>query len=257
MDGIENDLSPAAGGTSQYPMIIAFGDSLTERGSQVFPEGHECNRGVGWIALLGSSFHARADVVARGFSGYNTRIALASLPKALAGLHESATVVLVWFGANDSVLHGRGGQHVGLQEYALNLSKMVSEIQKFGAIPVLVTPPPLHQESADADGGGNSPGRRVNENTAKYAGACIEVAKRREVPCIDIYGRVSSHTKDQNGLKRLLNDGLHLSGDGNAFVARTIYAELQAQVPKLSESELVRWFPVWGKVDMNNPASSF
>lgn len=242
---------------SQYPTIVCYGDSLTERGSQIWPEDHQCNRGVGWIARLGSSFYARADVVARGFSGYNTRLAAVMLPKAMATLEANATVVLIWFGANDSVVFGRGSQHVPVEEYAANLSKIADEIQKWPAVPILITPPPLHQEAADADNGGNSPGRRENENTALYAKACIVVAKKMKLPCIDMYSALTSHGKDQSGLQSYFNDGLHLSGAGNDFVARKIYYELRKQVPMLGDDKLVRWYPGWGEVDMSNPAASF
>jgi isoamyl acetate esterase len=253
---IKSAVPPAAiRRTSPYPMIIAFGDSITERGSQIWPSDHECGRGVGWIAHLSSMFHARADVVARGFSGYNTRLALHLLPRVLAGLEENATVMLIWFGANDSVVGGRGGQHVSVEEYGLHMAKMVFEVMRANALPVLVTPPPLHQETADADGEGSA-GKRVNENTARYAKACVEIAKKMDVPCIDVYTGLTLHAKTQDGLKAFLSDGLHLSGAGNAFVATVIYRELQSQVPSLSDERLRRWFPPFGDIDMSNPASA-
>eukprot|EP00173_Palmaria_palmata_P001453 Plantae.Rhodophyta-Palmaria_palmata.ctg18092.p1 GENE.Plantae.Rhodophyta-Palmaria_palmata.ctg18092~~Plantae.Rhodophyta-Palmaria_palmata.ctg18092.p1 ORF type:complete len:246 (-),score=45.67 Plantae.Rhodophyta-Palmaria_palmata.ctg18092:202-939(-) len=243
--------------TSQYPGVICFGDSITERGVEIWPAGAENNRGVGWIAHLGSKFQARADVIARGFSGYNTRLALAALPKAMAGVEATATVVLVWFGANDSVAHGRGGQHVPVEEYASNLSEIIAQVKKFPAIPVLITPPPLHQETVDAGNDGKDAGKRTNENTKKYAEACAEVAKKFSVPCINMFSLMASHAKDQMGLKRYVNDGLHLSGFGNQCAADLIYRQLMAQVPELDDKKLVRWFPSWDSVDMKNPSAAF
>lgn len=243
--------------TSQYPGVICFGDSITERGVEVWSEGSQCNRGVGWIARLGHKFQARADVVARGFSGYTTRHALAALPKAMAGVETNAAVVLIWFGANDSTVHGRGGQHVPVEEYAANLSKVATEVQKFPAIPVLICPPPLHQETVDAGNNGKDAGKRVNENTAKYAKACSEVAENLNVPCINMFSLMTNEAKDQVGLERYFNDGLHLSGVGNERAAEFIYRRLVEYVPQLNEKNLVRWFPGWGNVDMKNPAASF
>lgn len=243
--------------TSKYPAVICFGDSITERGVEIWPEGAENNRGVGWIASLASKFQSRADVIARGFSGYTTRHALAAMPKAMAGMEANATVVLVWFGANDSVAYGRGGQHVPIEEYANNLSEITSRIQKFPAVPVLVTPPPLHQETVDAGNDGKDAGKRTNENTSKYAKACADVAKKFGIPCINMNSLMANHAKNQVGLKRYLSDGLHLSGIGNQCAADLIYRHLMTQVPELDEKRLVRWFPSWGSVDMKNPSAAF
>lgn len=243
--------------TCPYPGVICLGDSITERGVEVWPEGAENNRGVGWIAHLGSFFQARADVIPRGFSGYTTRHALAALPRAMAGVEANATVVLVWFGANDSVVHGRGGQHVPVDEYAKNLSEIVARVEEFPAIPVLITPPPLHQETVDAGNGGKEAGKRVNENTKKYAEACVEVAEKRNVPYINMFSLMSKAAKSQEGLKKYLNDGVHLSGYGNKFAADLIYKQLMAQVHELDDKKLVRWFPGWGEVDMKNPSAAF
>ena len=47
-----------------YPRVLLFGDSLTQY--SFGPEG-------GWAASLADKLQRRADVVVRGFSGYNTR----------------------------------------------------------------------------------------------------------------------------------------------------------------------------------------
>lgn len=52
------------------PAILLFGDSLTERSME--PEG-------GWGAALAFHYTQKADVISRGFGGYNTRWALPAL----------------------------------------------------------------------------------------------------------------------------------------------------------------------------------
>ncbi|CAK9137591.1 unnamed protein product [Ilex paraguariensis] len=48
------------------PQILLFGDSITE---QSFRSG-------GWGAALADTYSRKADVVVRGYGGYNTRLAL-------------------------------------------------------------------------------------------------------------------------------------------------------------------------------------
>lgn len=159
---------------SPYPLILAFGDSITERGSELFAADHPNGRGTGWTALLQSKLSAIADVVTRGFSGFNTASALKALPHVFPGLQENARVVLVWFGANDAVVNGRGSQFVDVQVYGENLKTICEQVRRMNVTPVLITPPPLQQEDADE---GGTVGLRVNENTAKYAEKCLAVAK--------------------------------------------------------------------------------
>jgi isoamyl acetate esterase len=245
---------------SPYKVIVAFGDSVTERGNSVSSEVY----GVGWTAVLADLLRTRADVITRGFSGYNTRYALAALPQAMAGLASSCDVALVWFGANDSVLHGRGNQHVSIEEYGLNLSKIVYEIRNARStshiVPVLMTPPPLQQEMAEQASNCPTPsgGSRVNDNTALYARECIEVAKRMHVPCIDVYTTLTRHAGSQERLREYFCDGLHLSGEGNKWVGRFVYNELRVKVPGFADHELPRWFPDWSLLGkLKNPADAF
>lgn len=117
-----------------------------------------------------------------------------------------------------------------------------------------MTPPPLQQEVADQGADGKDAGRRLNENTAKYAEACKGVAEKVGAPCIDMYHLMSKQAKDQEGLKKFVCDGLHLSHFGNEWVGRTVASELSYKVPGLEEP---KWFPGWGQIDMKNPEKNF
>ena len=52
------------------PELVLFGDSITQ---QSFQPG-------GWGARLADAYNRHADIVLRGYSGYNTAWALATLP---------------------------------------------------------------------------------------------------------------------------------------------------------------------------------
>lgn len=57
--------------TGQRPVILTFGDSITQYGNN--PELK------GWTAGVAHWFERRADVINRGLSGYNTRWAKLTL----------------------------------------------------------------------------------------------------------------------------------------------------------------------------------
>ena len=57
------------------PRIALYGDSLTQFSFDV----------RGWGAMMAHSYQRRADIINRGFSGYNTRWALAGIDKVWKG----------------------------------------------------------------------------------------------------------------------------------------------------------------------------
>ncbi|KAI2493198.1 hypothetical protein MHU86_21347 [Fragilaria crotonensis] len=124
------------------PIIATFGDSLTQLGFGV-------NGQVGWVSLLASAYSRRADVLNRGFSGYNTRHALEMLPRVFVedGTTDKAPVLFctVFLGANDAALPGEP-QHVPLEEYRHNLGKIVRCIKNQGFPVILLTPPPVDED---------------------------------------------------------------------------------------------------------------
>ena len=85
----------SAAGTATHARFVLFGDSITQGSFSV----------GGWGARLADHYARRADVLNRGYSGYNTRWALELLPHVLPAAPAPATpptLVTVFFGANDS-----------------------------------------------------------------------------------------------------------------------------------------------------------
>ena len=86
--------------------FVTFGDSITQRGFS-----------PGWTGTLADTYQRRADIINRGYSGYNTRWALHLLPHifplpptnaaAAAAAPPPPRLVTVWFGANDAALPDR------------------------------------------------------------------------------------------------------------------------------------------------------
>jgi lysophospholipase L1-like esterase len=151
------------------PTILLFGDSITE-----FAFG--ANGEVGWASLLSSAYSRRADVLSRGFSGYNTKHALGVLQSTLFGKQQDCcndeskkrkiggtpneegndvqqvetTVPMlfctVFFGANDASLP-TARQHLPLDEYDTNIRRIINAIRE-----------KTHAAHSAGTGGGRSDG---------------------------------------------------------------------------------------------------
>ena len=110
--------------------IILFGDSIT----QMSFSATDC----GWGAWIADRYQRRADVLNRGFSGYNSdwflRFAATDEGKADLFDHDNVKIVTIFFGANDasdSKLNAR--QHVPLDRYKSNINEIVKLArQNFG-----------------------------------------------------------------------------------------------------------------------------
>ncbi|KAF3647154.1 Isoamyl acetate-hydrolyzing esterase 1 -like protein [Capsicum annuum] len=122
------------------PQIVLFGDSITE---QSFRLG-------GWGAALADNYTRKADILNRGYGGYNTRWALFLLHHLFPlDAPTPPDAVTIFFGANDAALLGRTSerQHVPLEEYKENLRKMIQHFKKCSpsVLVLLITPPPIDE----------------------------------------------------------------------------------------------------------------
>jgi lysophospholipase L1-like esterase len=107
----------------QKPMIlfqgtfVLFGSSTTQFS---FQKG-------GWGQLLINHYHVKADILNRGFSGYNTRMILPLVDSIFSSKIENVQLVTVWLGSNDSSISAQG---VPVEEFKQNLSKIVDKIKQ-------------------------------------------------------------------------------------------------------------------------------
>jgi lysophospholipase L1-like esterase len=168
----------------------------------------------GFIAQLADRYTRRADVLARGFSGYTTRDALQIIRKAV--LDEKPDCVIMAFGANDSVLPGQI-QHVPLEEYRENIETMASQIACIGAWLVLVTPPPVHELKTKS---------RTMEHTETYALSCYEAGLEMNVPVVDLFHVIQEQPEWET---ECMMDGIHLTRRGMEL----FYGELKKTLERL------------------------
>ena len=198
------------------PKILLMGDSLTQLGFE------------GWAATLANVYQRRADVLNRGYSGYNTKFYL-QLPE---DNEQNVVLAIIFFGANDAALVEQDKHHhVPLDDYQANLKALVARARRLTNNVLLLAPPPVHhQQRLDYQKqrfGPKATGilERTLEHTGLYAKACCHVAQELQVPCIDLYhDMLQAATKkdgeDDHGV--FLNDGLHFSAEGHRFVGARV-----------------------------------
>lgn len=99
--------------------VVCFGASIVSQGFNPNTNGWLCNLSEWWVR--------RADVVNRGFSGYNSRWGLMIVEEAV--LVEHPDFVIIFFGANDAAVDG-DAQHVPIAQYIANLVFIMETIKK-------------------------------------------------------------------------------------------------------------------------------
>jgi lysophospholipase L1-like esterase len=231
--------------------IITFGDSITQLG---FAEG-------GWVAALAHHYSRKADVLCRGFSGYNTRLASYIVGEVLAPTPTPLLLTTLFFGANDAaspaghpVETEKPLQHVPLEEYEGRLSAMIEAARAVtdGCV-IVITPPPVDRLRWPD---------RSNASVSRYAAAARRaVASAHTLPgcpvrLVDACGLISGgmdgsalmtpeETVDGEPLPpwcAALSDGLHLSAAGNAALAVAVIAA----IPKSAQPDATPLdYPIW------------
>lgn len=245
------------------PCITLFGDSITE---QSFQEN-------GWGGRLANMYCRHADVVLRGFSGYNSRWALLHLKQMMKEkAWRTPALVTIFFGANDAALEKASTQHVPLAEYQDNLQEMVkllrngppkrrrskrrrSKRKKKRTTPaiIIMTPPPVSEakwaEECRVKYGATET-NRTNENAQAYARAAVAAGEACGVHTLDLW----SELMGQEDWPALLSDGLHLAPRGNKLVFELLSKTIAAHHPGLfnpkdwSTSLLPQDGPLWSDV---------
>jgi len=243
--------------TSRYslfsrPTIILFGDSLTQLGFDV--------ENAGWVAQLENWFTRKADILNRGFSGYNTRFAVTMLERLfpVQALRESPPLfVTIFFGANDAAIEGFS-QHVPIAEYRENLSKILTYFTKINpSIPIIViTPPPVYEKKWGEEceqRGYTTRGvsNRLNSVTMKYVSSCKEVAESQGCHVIDLWERLGGLSEET--IAPHLSDGLHLSSSGNTILFQCLQTLILEKLPHLNPEKLKMQGQYWGDINPTHP----
>lgn len=235
------------------PQIVLFGDSITE---QSFRLG-------GWGAALADTYSRKADILNRGYGGYNTRWALFLLHHLFPlDAPTPPVAVTIFFGANDAALLGRTRErhHVPLEEYKENLRKIIHHFKKCSPSvqALLITPPPVDEagrieyaRSLYGDKAMQLP-ERTNEVAGEYAKQCVELARELGLPSVNLWSKMQ---ETEGWQRKFLSDGLHLTPEGNAIVYQEVIKVFNET--SLSATEMPSDAPHHSKIDGQNPEKAF
>ncbi|KAK4731120.1 hypothetical protein R3W88_024108 [Solanum pinnatisectum] len=194
------------------PQFVLFGSSIVQ-----FSFSHQ-----GWGAILTDLYACKADILLRGYAGWNSRCALQVLDKVFP---KDATVqpslVIVYFGGNDSVEPHPSGlsAHVPLPEYVENMRKIAIHLKSLSQkTRIIFLTAPAVNEAHIAEVFGNSLGRS-NESCRKYSDACVQLCQELGVKVIDLWKALQQR---DDWLTACFTDGIHLSCEGSEIVIKEI-----------------------------------
>ena len=235
-----------------WPTALLLGDSQTQLACEA----------DGWAQSLAEHFVRRADIVNRGFSGYNTRMIQTVLPDIFTPeALKRAKVVCIFLGSNDASMEDTNPeQAVPAEEFGENLLKIISYLLSNG-VPkealVIISPPPILPEKWTAAlnlrPGPTLPNCKSNDLTRTFAKECGEVAKRYNLTFVDLFSHMMDPVNKIN-LNTALCDGLHLGKEGH----RALFSLLKPVFnDKLGGSPDALMLPEWKELNNGDTSGSY
>mmetsp|Transcript_11445 Transcript_11445/g.34663 ORF Transcript_11445/g.34663 Transcript_11445/m.34663 type:complete len:303 (-) Transcript_11445:66-974(-) len=220
--------APATARYGGRTKVVLFGDSITQYS---FHAG-------GWGQRLTEYFSRRADVLNRGFAGYNTLYAHLALQRLLPGELSDAALWTVGLGANDSMLPG-SEVHLPASEYEANLCAILGRIQTAsgGRAAIIVIGPPPKVDDQEAG--------QSSASSAEYAEIASRCAAAYGAEFLDMHAAMSSTGRPFSDFS---HDGVHYNTAGNAFAFERIRGVIDTRLPQLA----VPRDPVTGRYDLPN-----
>lgn len=205
----------------ERPQFVLFGSSIVQ-----FSFSNQ-----GWGAILADIYARKADIILRGYAGWNSRAALEVLNQIFPkDAPVQPSLVIVYFGGNDSMKpHPSGlGPHVPLNEYIENMKKIALHLKSLSEKTriIFLSAPPINEakiresESLSVFGDLGS----TNEACRKYSEACIKLCDEIGVKVIDLW---TSLQKRDDWLTVCFTDGIHLSSEGSKIVLKEILKVLK------------------------------
>ncbi|KAK4392311.1 GDSL esterase/lipase CPRD49 [Sesamum angolense] len=224
------------------PKFVLFGSSMVQMGY---------NAG-GWSAVLADLYARKADVLLRGYSGWNSRMALQALdrifPKDAA---VQPSLVVVYFGGNDATNpHPSGlGGHVPLPEYVDNMKKIIVHLKSLSdktRIICLSSPPVNEAKVREFYGKGVDDQARTNEACRIYSEALVELCKELDVEAINIW---AAFQQRDDWASACLVDGIHLSAEGS----KVVVAEILKILKKVNWEPSLYWLSMPAEFPEDSP----
>ncbi|XP_042417257.1 GDSL esterase/lipase CPRD49-like [Zingiber officinale] len=198
------------------PLFVLFGSSIVE-----FSYGNG-----GWGAILADYYARKADILVRGYAGWNSRRAVQVLDKIFPkNAAIQPALVIVYFGGNDSCIPHASikGPHVPLQEYIANMEKIAVHLMGLSEKTriIFLSCPPVNEEMHRLTQDSKlCVTNRSNESCKKYSEACKQLCWRMDLKVIDLFTIIQEH--DDQSTPCFIEDGIHFSAEGSKVLAREI-----------------------------------
>ncbi|PNS99119.1 hypothetical protein POPTR_016G115800v4 [Populus trichocarpa] len=199
------------------PQFVLFGSSIVQKS---FGNG-------GWGAILADTYARKADIVMRGYGGWNSRNALQVLdqifPKDAA---VQPSLVITYFGGNDSMkpIPAELSSHVPLPEFIENMKKIATHLKSLSEKTrvIFLGVPPANDEMIIQFYGERA--ARSNEGGRIYSEATLKLCQELEVKAIDLWTIMQ---QKNDWLTTCFTDGVHLASEGSKIVAKEIMRALE------------------------------
>lgn len=190
--------------------IVLLGDSITFE--SFYPNG--------WGNLLAKYYLRNADVLNRGFNGWNSRWMLQAIQRILPSkdvwFNHDVIMVVIYLGCNDA---STDGLHVPLSEYEENIIQLIEYIHNLNPHIhiILITPTDVNS------GGWNT---RSTALVSEYANVIRKIPQKMQSIRSRVSHRINHYHisvvdmwKDKLKIEFSdLSDGLHLNNNGNLKV---------------------------------------
>lgn len=202
------------------PLFVLFGSSIAQFS---FSNG-------GWGAILADVYARKADILCRGYIGWNSRRAIRVMDQIFPkDSPVQPSLIVVYFGGNDSMgAHPSGlGPHVPLPEYTENMRKIANHLKSLSESTrvIFLSCPPVNEELLrQSRSDALSELVRTNEACHQYSEACIELCNEMGLKVIDLWTAIQ---KRENWATSCFTDGIHLSSEGSKIVAEEILKVLK------------------------------
>lgn len=202
------------------PLFVLFGSSIVQYS---FSNG-------GWGATLADIYSRKADVLLRGYQGWNSRRGVEVLHQVFPlDAPVQPSLVIVYFGGNDSMgaVSSGLGPHVPLQEYVENMRKIACHLKSLSIETriIFLSCPPINEEKIRQNSSSFlHPIVRTNELCRRYSEACIELCKEMDLKVVDLWNALQ-RVRDWENV--CFTDGIHFTEEASNVLVKEILKVLK------------------------------